>query len=57
MRMIQAPQERSDPFPAIQPKLTLRMGQSKSLDSKNSQVVWIQESTLVVEDVVPSSPA
>lgn len=54
--MIQVPHERSDLFPAVQPKLILRMGLSKSLDPKSSQVVRIRESALVVEAAAPSSP-
>lgn len=56
MGVIQVPQERAALFPAVQPKLSLRMGQSKRLDPKSSQVVWIQESVLAVEDVAASSP-
>lgn len=56
MGVIQVPQERSALFPAVQPKLSLRMRQSKSLDPDSSQVVWIQESVLAVEDVAASSP-
>lgn len=56
MGVIQVPQERLALFPAVQPKLSLRMRQSKSLDPESSQVVWIQESVLAVEDVAASSP-
>lgn len=56
MGMIQVQRERSDLFPAVQPKLILRMGQSKSPDPKSSPVRWTQEPALGVEDVAASSP-